>query len=250
MDYKLKAVVLAAGKGTRLQSDGEQLPKVMRRANGRPLLEYVLEAISFIGEQDTILVVGYKKEDVLSRFAAYPFAVQDKQLGTGHAVASAGVQLAGFNGSVLVCCGDMPLLTKDTYTALADVHFKEQNACTILSGTTDESLPYGRLVRDDAGAFLKLVEEKDCSEEELMIRELNAGVYIFDAQKLLPALAKLKNDNAQGEYYLTDVPAIMRGEGERVGVCRRELGSELIGVNTAEQLSQVESILLSRQPGK
>lgn len=246
MNHDLKAVVLAAGKGTRLQSEGCDLPKVMRRANEKPLLEYVLEALSFIGEKDTILVVGYKKEDVLARFGEYRFAVQDEQLGTGHAVLSAEDELRGFDGSVLVCCGDMPLLTRETYKALADVHFEEHNACTILTGTSDAPLPYGRIVRDDKGCFLRLVEEKDCTPEELKIRELNSGVYVFNALKLLPALSKLKNDNAQGEYYLTDVPAILRGEGEKIGVCMRDMGSELIGVNTAEQLAQVEVILRVR----
>ena len=247
MDYKLKAVVLAAGKGTRLQTEGVMLPKVMRLANGKPLLEYVLKALAFIAEKNTILVVGYKKEDVLAHFSNYPFAVQDEQLGTGHAVLSAEEHLKGFDGSVLICCGDMPLLNQQTYKALADVHFKARNACTILTGTSDVALPYGRIVRDENGDFVQLVEEKDCTPEQLKIRELNSGVYIFEAAKLLPALSKLKNNNAQGEYYLTDVPVILRGEGEKIGICKRELGSQLIGVNTVEQLAHVEQLLRKRE---
>ncbi len=247
MDHKMKALVLAAGKGTRLQTEGCDLPKVMRLANGKPLLEYVLEALSFIGREDTILVVGYKKEDVLTRYAAYPFAVQSEQLGTGHAVLSAEDKLHGFDGSVLVCCGDMPLLARRTYEALVEDHFNDRNACTILTGTSEVRLPYGRIVRDELGHFVKLVEEKDCTPEQLEIRELNSGVYMFEISKLLPALSKLKNNNAQGEYYLTDVPAILRGEGERVGICMRELGSEIIGVNTAGQLAQAEELLRARQ---
>ena len=246
MDNKLKAVVLAAGKGTRLQTEGISLPKVMRQANGKPLLEYVLQALSFIRDKDTILVVGYKKEDVLECFCAYPAAVQNEQLGTGHAVMSAEEWLRGFDGSVLVCCGDMPLLKQETYKALAEVHFSARNACTILTGTSDSPLPYGRIIRDDDGDFVKLVEEKDCTPDQLQIQELNSGVYIFEAAKLLPALSKLKNNNAQKEYYLTDVPAILRGEGEKIGICMRELGSELIGVNTAEQLAYVEKLLQAR----
>ncbi len=153
MNDHLKAVILAAGKGTRLQSEGVDLPKVMRRANGKPLLEYVLEALSFIGRKDTVLVVGYKKEDVLARFGDYPFSVQTEQLGTGHAVLSSEAALSGFDGGVLVCCGDMPLLTEETYKALAETHFRQRNACTILTGTSDAPLPYGRIIRDAGGDF-------------------------------------------------------------------------------------------------
>ena len=247
MDYQLKAVILAAGKGTRINADGTGVPKVMRRANGRPLLAYVLDALSFIGKDDTILVVGYKKEDILYSYSDYPYAVQDRQLGTGHAVSAARDLLRGYNGGVLVCCGDMPLLTRETYEALASEHAGARNACTILSGTSERPLPYGRVVRDAGGGFLKLVEEKDASPEELKIRELNAGVYIFDAPKLLAALSQLKNSNAQGEYYLTDIPEILHATGEKVGICARDLGSELIGVNTAEQLAEVEELLRTRQ---
>lgn len=243
MSNKLKAVVLAAGKGTRLQTEGVDLPKVMRAALGKPLLHYVLTALDFIDKKDTVLVVGYKKEKVLEGFPEYPFAEQKEQLGTGHAALSAKAALEGFDGAVLICCGDMPLIRKETYMALADAHFKEGNACTVLTGTTAENLPYGRILRDRDGSFLRVVEEKDCTPEEKEIRELNSGVYVFDAQKLLPALAELRADNAQKEYYLTDVPYILQAHGEKIGICCRDLGHEIIGVNTVEQLSQVERLL-------
>ena len=206
MNYDLKAVVLAAGKGTRLQTEGEPVAESYAFSKRETAFRVRLDALSFISVEDTILVVGYKKEEVLAYFKAYPSAVQEQQLGTGHAVLSAEGSLHGFEGSVLICCGDMPLLKKQTYQALADVHFKDHNACTILTGTSDVSLPYGRIVRDENGNFVQLVEEKDCSPDQLKIQELNSGVYIFEASKLLPALSKLKNNNAQGEYYLTDVP--------------------------------------------
>ena len=243
MERNLKAVVLAAGKGTRLNSEAYDLPKVMRVAGGRPLLKYVLAAIDFIGAENTIIVVGYKKEAVISAFPGYTFAEQKEQLGTGHAVMAAAGALQGFEGSVLVCCGDMPLIKRESLLALVDAHFSESNACTILSGTSDEPLDYGRIVRDENGNFLRMVEHKDCSEEERKIRELNSGVYIFEAPELLRALTKLSRNNAQGEYYLTDVPAILRSEGKRVGVCCRHLGTELLGVNTPEQLRRVEELL-------
>jgi UDP-N-acetylglucosamine diphosphorylase/glucosamine-1-phosphate N-acetyltransferase len=247
MEQSIKAVVLAAGKGTRLQTEGNDLPKVMRLACGRPLLSYVLDGLSFIPKDDVILVVGYKKEAVQERFNTYRFAVQREQLGTGHAVLAAEDALSGFDGAVLVCCGDMPLLTRETYRALVDTHFREQNDCTILSSESEEALPFGRIVRDSSsGAFLKIVEDRDCTPEEKAIRELNTGLYVFSAKKLLPALRQLRNNNAQGEYYLTDVPAILRAEGGEVGLCRLSLGSEIIGVNTLEQLHQVEDILRAR----
>ncbi|MCL2588501.1 MAG: NTP transferase domain-containing protein, partial [Oscillospiraceae bacterium] len=140
----IKAVVLAAGKGTRLQTEGTDLPKVMRHALGEPLLYYVLEAIKFIPPADTIIVVGYQKEKVTAHFSGYVFAEQTEQLGTGHAVMAAAEALGSGDFPVLVCYGDMPLLRRETYEDLVRVHETEQNACTILTGTSDPALPFGR----------------------------------------------------------------------------------------------------------
>ena len=243
---KMKAVILAAGKGTRLRTEGKEMPKVMRLALGRPLIGYVLDALDFIDKKDTVIVVGYLKEQVTGAFPDYAFAVQAEQLGTGHAVRSARSELEGFSGSVVVCCGDMPLIKRETYLALCREHLKSGNDCTMLTGTTDELLPYGRIVRDENGVFSEVVEDKDCTPEQKKIRELNSGVYVFKAEKLLSALSSLRNQNAQGEYYLTDVPSIMRARGDKIGVCCRDLGMEIIGVNTVEQLREVEDILTAR----
>ncbi len=247
MKSRIKAIVLAAGKGTRLQTEGCDLPKVMRLANGRPLLHYVLSGLSFIEPEDTVIVVGYKKDKVIEAFHGYRFAVQHEQLGTGHAVMSAAEEFEGYIGPVLICCGDMPLITKETYKSLAEAHAASGGACTVLAGITDEKLPYGRIVRDENGGFLRMVEERDCTPEELLIKELNSGVYVFDSQKLFAALKEIKNNNAQGEYYLTDVPEILRLQGERVGVFSKEIGREIIGVNTVEQLTEVEEIIKERE---
>ena len=247
MSYSIKAVVLAAGKGTRIQTENIDLPKVMRTVRGKPLLHYVLDALSFIPNEDIILAVGYRKEDVIAYFHDYTFAEQVEQLGTGHAVMSASAELSSFDGGVLVCCGDMPLLTRETYTALAGAHLNAGNDCTILSSSFDTPLPYGRIVRDESGGFLKIVEEKDCTPDERLITELNSGVYIFDAKKLLPALSELKSDNAQSEYYITDIPAILLEQGAKIGILKRNLGDEIVGVNTVEQLEQVEEILSKRE---
>ncbi|HHU22760.1 MAG TPA: NTP transferase domain-containing protein [Clostridiales bacterium] len=239
----LKAVVLAAGKGTRLRTEGCDLPKVMRLAAGRPLLHYVLSAIDFIPREDIVLVVGYKKEQVTAGFPGYPYAEQTRQLGTGHAVMAACRTLPDYDGDLLVCCGDMPFIRRETYLSLINKHRETGAACTILTGTSSIDLPYGRIIRDSEGKFAGIVEDRDCTPEQKRITELNSSVYIFDAAALRSVLSDLRRDNAQGEYYLTDAPALMLARGLNVDICRRELGYEIIGVNTPEQLSQVESLL-------
>ena len=246
MDRRIKAVVLAAGKGTRLQISDDDAPKVMRLACGKPLLSYVLEALSFIDKKDVIIVAGYKKAEVINSFGGFTFAVQEEQLGTGHAVMAAGEALSGFDGSVLICYGDMPAVRRETYEALIEAHFANGDDCTILTGESAIDLPYGRVVREQDGGFAEIVEDRDCTPEQKKITELNSGVYVFKADMMLDALGKLGRDNSQGEYYLTDAPAIMRSGNAKIGIFRRELGDEILGVNTLEQLAQVEEILRAR----
>lgn len=243
---KVKAIILAAGKGTRLQSEEYQLPKALRQAAGKPLLHYVVKALDFLPVEDTVIVVGYMGDQVVKAFPEYPYAVQAEQLGTGHAVQCARGELEGFEGTVLVCCGDMPLLKKETYQALLEAHRGSGNSCTFLTGTSTVELPFGRIERDGNGNFLRVVEDKDCTPEQKKIRELNAGVYAFDSRELLECLSLLKNDNVQGEYYLTDVPELMRQRGGRIGVCCVELNEQIIGVNTVEQLEMVERVLMGK----
>jgi len=239
----LKAVVLAAGKGTRLHTGDVDAPKVMREANGKPLLWYVLDALAFIEKSEIILVIGYKKESILESFSDYPFAIQNEQLGTGHAVMAASDKLAGYTGALLICYGDMPAIKREVYEQLIRTHIKEENDCTLLTGESTLQMSFGRIQRDENGSFLRVIEEKDCTPEQLEITELNTGVYVFDTPKLLSALKELKNDNAQGEYYVTDVPAIMRESGAKIGILKRDLGDDIIGVNTLEHLEMVERIL-------
>jgi len=245
MDKQLKVVVLAAGKGTRLQSEDNDAPKVMRLACGKPLLEHVLDALPITQKKDVIIVVGYRKEQVIEYFAGYEFSEQREQLGTGHAVMAAKEHLVGFEGAVLVCYGDMPAIRKETYADLLNAHFEGKNDCTILTGETTLDLAFGRIVRDETGAFDCVVEDRDCTPEQAKITEVNTGVYVFDTPLLLDALGKLKNNNVQGEYYLTDVPKIMSEGGAKIGLLKRNLGDEILGVNTLEQLKQVEDILVT-----
>ena len=245
MDQKkaLKAAVLAAGKGKRMHTEGCDLPKVLRVAKGRPLLAWVLDALAFIPPEDTVLVVGYQREQVLAAFPHYASAVQEQQLGTGHAVMAALSALGDYQGDLLVCCGDMPLLRRETYEALVSRHRETGSACTILTGETDIPLPYGRILRGADGSFAGVVEDKDCTPEQKAITELNSGVYVFDAPSLAAVLGSLRRANAQGEYYLTDAPLLLQQSGKQVEACRRDLGMEILGVNTPEQLAEVEALL-------
>lgn len=247
MKENIKAVVLAAGKGTRLRTEGVDLPKVLRQAAGRALLDYVLEALDFLDQKDVVLVAGYQRDKVLAAYPGYPSAVQEPQLGTGHAVQCAKEALAGFDGSVLICYGDMPLMRRETYLSLIETHRREGNDCTLLSAVSDEELPYGRIVRNESGAFARIVEDRDCTPEEKAIRELNVGVYVFEAKALWEALEQLRPNNAQGELYLTDAPAYILARGGKVGACPTCTAEEMLGVNTVEQLHQVEEIVERRR---
>ena len=247
MKENIKAVVLAAGKGTRLRTEGVDLPKVLRQAAGRALLDYVLEALDFLDQKDVVLVAGYQRDKVLAAYPGYPSAVQEPQLGTGHAVQCAKEALAGFDGSVLICYGDMPLMRRETYLSLIETHRREGNDCTLLSAVSDEELPYGRIVRNESGAFARIVEDRDCTPEEKAIRELNVGVYVFEAKALWEALEQLRPNNAQGEFYLTDAPAYILARGGKVGACPTCTAEEMLGVNTVEQLRQVEEIVERRR---
>lgn len=243
---QVKALVLAAGKGTRLQTEGIDLPKVMRLADGKPLLHYVLTALDFLPPEDVILVVGWKKEAVLSAYPQYPHAVQEQLNGTGGAVRFAAPLLEGFDGHVIICCGDAPLMKKETFQALVQTHLENNNDCTLLSAHLDEGGNYGRVTREADGSFRAIVEDRDCTPEEKQITEVNTGTYVFRVAPLLESLGQLSQDNAQGEFYLTDVPAILKAKGLRVGLCDTCSPQEMLGVNTVEQLGEVEAILRAR----
>ena len=239
-----KAIVLAAGQGKRLRSEQAKLPKVMRELGGQPLLWYVLRQIGFIAPEDIVIVTGFMADVVESRFGgAYTYARQPEQRGTGHAVMQAAAALAGYDGPVLVCYGDMPLLQEETYRRLFHVHETEGNACTLLCGVSEIPLPYGRVIFDASGRFAEVVEDRDCTPRQKAIRDLNVGVYVFDAKALFAALPQLTNRNAQGEYYLTDVPRAIQDAGGKIGVARTADVTQILGVNTEEDLARCERIL-------
>ncbi|MDR2421466.1 MAG: NTP transferase domain-containing protein [Oscillospiraceae bacterium] len=245
--YDISAIVLAGGRGRRLGGGGA---KVMRQANGRPLLRYVLDALGFLPRENIIIVAGFGREGVTAAFPGYAFAVQEEQLGTGHAALCAAPALRDSRGTVIVCCGDMPLVRRESYAELARRHVSGGFDCTILSGESDIPLPFGRVVRSPDGGFLKIAEERDCSPGERLITELNSGVYAFSAERLFPALRALSRGNAQGEYYLTDAPGLIKAGGGRVGIYRKDLREEILGVNTPDDLARVERILKEREGGR
>lgn len=245
---QVRAIVLAAGQGKRLRSEQSDLPKVLREANGHALLHYVLKAISFIEPAQTMLVVGYQAERVKEYVgSSYPTVLQEQQLGTGHAVACAKEWIAAEDSPVLCCYGDMPLIRPDTYAGLVKEHVRSGASCTILSYETPLDLAYGRLVCDMQGNFLKIVEDRDCNEEEKKIHAYNAGVYVFSAQALLDGLASLQNNNNQNEYYLTDIPGFLQARGDKVRLFSSQDKHECLGVNTQEDLDEVSALLRAKE---
>ncbi len=237
------AVVLAAGQGKRMKSD---LPKVLHEACGRPMIEYVLDAARDAGARQIIVVVGHRADEVKSRLACHPdvsFAVQTEQLGTGHAVKMCREHLATHNGPVVVLAGDTPLVRSESIRALLDSQQGEDAACVVGTAITQNNFGLGRIVRDPIGEFLRIVEEKDASPDERQITEINTGCFAFDTQALLKALGGIGRSNSQGEEYLTDCAEILRQSGRRVVALNAFDISEALGVNTPEQLAEVERVM-------
>ena len=242
----IKAVILAAGQGTRFKSEEAQTHKSMRRAAGKPLLQYVLNAVGFIeNKKDIIIVVGYFKESIMQSFPEHTFVTQDmeKGYGTGAAVRCAEEAIGDFSGDIFVLFSDAPLITQETLLNIRSEHIKNKNDCTILSCEIDEVLGLGRIVRDGAGNFVGIVENRDCSDEQKQIKEYNASVMLADSKKLFEQLKNLKNNNARGEYYLTDVPKLFLQNNYRVGVYKSVNKNEIYGADSPEDLKRIERIL-------
>lgn len=241
----MKLLVMAGGKGKRLGSEITGIPKAMRQAKGKPLLHYILKNTDFIPDDDKILIVGFKKEVILEAYPDLAFVFQAEQKGTGHAVMCAEEALSHYDGDVMVVNGDMPLVKKETLLKLAEYHALKKNDCTILTCVQEEGeiMHYGRILRNESGEFVGVVEQKDASEEELLIRELNIGMYVFDSKKLFEALKNVSASRATGEYYITDVPHVMKKMGLKVDAFSFGHIDEFMGVNTEEDLKIVESLI-------
>ncbi len=237
------AIVLAAGQGTRMKSD---LPKVLFPVLGRPMIEFVLDALAAAGIERVIAVVGYRADDVqraLSRRRGIEYALQAERLGTGHAVKMAVPRLEGQAGPVLIVTGDSPLIQPSSIRELL-THF-EQHRPACLLGTLHKANPagLGRIVRDDAGNFFGIVEEKDATPQQRQITEVNMSTYVFDCRELLHALSQLQNDNRQKEFYLTDCPGILNSEGKRVEAIPVLKDCEALSINTIDELQSVEDAM-------
>ncbi|MEU9354706.1 bifunctional UDP-N-acetylglucosamine diphosphorylase/glucosamine-1-phosphate N-acetyltransferase GlmU [Streptomyces griseoloalbus] len=242
-------VVLAAGEGTRMKS---ATPKVLHDICGRSLVGHVLAAAGELEPENLVVVVGHAREKVTAHLAEIApevrTAVQAEQNGTGHAVRMGLEELGGsVAGTVVVVCGDTPLLTGETLRQLSAAHSADGNAVTVLTAEVPDATGYGRIVRDGAsGAVTAIVEHKDASEEQRAIREINSGVFAFDGALLADALKKVRTDNSQGEEYLTDVLGILREAGHRVGAALAGDHREIVGINNRVQLSQARRILNDR----
>ncbi len=236
---KISAIVLAAGKGTRMKSS---LPKVLHPLGGKALLHYPLSALEKFHCEKIVIVIGHQADEVkaATQGNSYLYALQEEQLGSGHAVLSAENALKDFEGSCFILSGDAPLITSESLTKLLEHHEKNQNALTLASFKTPNPKGYGRIIRDAQNHFSKIVEESDLQNEEAKIEEVNGGLYLARCPLLFEMLKKIKKNPNKGEYYLTDLPALLMAQNEKVGVFEMNNAKELQGVNSKLELSQAE----------
>ncbi len=237
------AVVLAAGKGARMRSD---LPKVLHRVCGQPIVQYVLDALHQAGVSPPILVVGHGADRVRQVVGPQDrYADQAEPLGTGHAVLQALPLVLDDGHPVVVVYGDTPLLRAETLQALIDLHHKSRAAATLLSAELADPTGYGRVIRNPDGRVQKIVEERDCSAEERLVKEINAGTYVFDQRALRDGLRTLSPDNAKGEYYLTDTIGWVLSHGRTVSVLA-VTPDEAMGINSRQDLAAAEAVMRQR----
>lgn len=235
------AIIMAAGQGKRMKNPDKA--KVLYEVGNKPMIGHVVELANATQASPIVVVIGHQRESVRAYLKILNGTilpcVQDPQLGTGHAVMQAEEALKEYDGDVIVLSGDVPLLKKSTVEGLLEIHRNTNASATVLTAELPDPTGYGRVVRRDDGSVEKIVEHRDAGEEERRIREINSGIYVFDSKDLFNALQKVKPDNTQAEYYLTDVFAIFRREGKRISAVAAEDPEEMNGVNTIDQLRVV-----------
>ena len=238
-------LIMAAGKGTRMNSD---LAKVLHKINNRPMVHYVIDIAEKINSQKIVLIVGHQKDRVMSECRNYnvEYAIQDQQLGTGHAVKMAERFFENYTGDLLILSGDVPLLTSGTLKKLIETHSSSNAIASLLTAKLDDPSGYGRVIRSAEGIVESIVEHKDATEEQKKINEINVGIYIFKSKPLFESLKLIKNDNAQGEYYLPDAVKLYVDKKEKVVAQIAHNFEETKGINNIEQLKEAETILSLR----
>lgn len=240
---RTKALILAAGQGTRMKSN--EL-KVLHKVFDKALVEYPIEAAKYVGVEEICIIIGHKAENIKAKLGEdMTYVLQKEQLGTGHAVMQAKEFIEDAD-EVLILCGDTPLITGETLEKMLAFHRSQKNALTVLSAIMDDPTGYGRIVRDENGYLLKIVEQKDATLEEQKIQEINGGIYVFNGKLLNEALSKITNQNAQNEYYLTDTIEILRNAGHLVDAIATEEVDDIAGVNSRIQLAGVTEVMKKR----
>ena len=238
------SVILAAGMGTRMKS---AMPKVLHKVCGKALCRWVIDASKEAGADKVVTIIGHKADMVRPQIESETeIAVQAEQKGTGHAVMQAADFIKETEGSVVILNGDTPLITAETIEAAIKFHDESGNQATVITAILDDATGYGRIVRNSEGNVVKIVEHKDATEEERKIKEINSGMYVFDAESLVYALGKLQPNNAQGEYYLTDTLEILLSAGKKIGAYAIEDNDEIRGINNRIQLNEAETIMRER----
>lgn len=245
----LATVILAAGKGKRMKNP--ERAKVMFEVNGKPMIDYVVSLALSVQSDRIVIIIGHQKQSVIdlirSDFHEYTdkitFAHQDEQLGTGHAVMQTESVLKDFTGDVLILSGDVPLLSKNTIDKFVDFHKSGNFDASLISAFFDDPFGYGRIIRDSSGDFVDIIEHKDSTEEQKKIKEINSGIYLINNRYLFESLKSINADNAQQEYYLTDVFYYFKNKGLKIGAMPVENNMEITGVNSVEQLSRLEKLM-------
>ena len=241
---ELVAIILAAGKGTRMRS---KYPKVLHKVGGKPMLQHVIDAASAAGADKKVVIVGHEAELVEAMVGNQgTIALQVQQLGTGHAVMQTADTLKDFHGTALILCGDTPLLDGEELKKFCEAHQESGAAATVLTAIMDDPFGYGRIVRDADGNVQGIVEQKDATEEQKAIKEINTGIYCMECPQMFDVLATLTNDNAQGEYYLTDVLQKLNEAGAKVGGISTADSDMVMGINSRKQLSVAEGVMRQR----
>lgn len=235
-------VIMAAGKGTRMKSD---LAKVLHPLNGRAMIHYVIQTARELGGDPIVVIVGHQKEEVQKELKNYlvAFAVQEPQLGTGHAVMCALPLIPAKRGLVLILSGDVPLIRRETLKRLLDCHVQSAACATVMTARTDGPTGYGRIVRQSSGSLSAIVEERDANDNIKDINEINSGIYVFELMELRKVLPRITDENDQKEFYLTDAVRLLASGGRTVAACEGDF-REVMGINTVKELIEAEKLLL------